>query len=421
VDAVTRRRLLLAGGVTAGAALAGGAALTVRKLLDAGREAPTPADASILVLVTLYGGNDGLNTVIPAGDAAYHQARPGLAYDEDDVLPLSDGLGLHPALKGLKALWQRDRLAVVRGVSYPRPDHGHTRSMGIWQSAVPAGPGATGWLGRWLDATGRDPLRAVAVGPVLPQLLTGQYVSGVTLPVTDLALPAALRTAVAGLARTDGADTGPQARAAAALTELIHAGTALGPSIHPPSPSPTPSTRAAPSGSPSPSRSPSAPAEPPNPLADQLRVVGDCVTGGAPTRAYSVALHGFDTHANQRAAHATLLGQLDAAVAGFLSRVGGTEPGRRVVVVIYSEFGRRVAVNANGGTDHGTAGPVLIAGEPVRGGFYADQPSLTRLNNGDLFASVDFRDVYATLLDRVLTTDPTLIIPDYRPRIFGFV
>jgi uncharacterized protein (DUF1501 family) len=132
-------------------------------------------------------------------------------------------------------------------------------------------------------------------------------------------------------------------------------------------------------------------------------------------------MHGFDTHAGQRDRHAALLGQLDAAVGGFLDRISGTEPGRRVVVVVYSEFGRRVPVNSTGGTDHGTAGPVLVAGAPVKGGMYADQPSLSRLNNGDLFASVDFRDVYATLLERVLATDPTLIIPDYQAHLLGFV
>jgi uncharacterized protein (DUF1501 family) len=409
VDRVTRRRLLLAGGVAAGAAVAGGAAVTVHDLLSAGRAAPLPADASILVLVTLYGGNDGLNTVIPAGDATYHRLRPGLAYGTGDVLPLSGGLGLHPELKGFGSLWRAGRLAIVRGVSYPRPDLSHRRSMAIWQTAMPAGPGATGWLGRWLDVSGRDPLRAVAVGPVLPELLTGQYVSGATLPVSYPVLPAALRIPVAGLARTDGADSAPQARGAAALGELQRAGAVLGPALASGSPSPSPSGSALP-GQPH-----------HNPLADQLAVVADCVTRGAATRAYSVGLAGFDTHADQKSAHARLLGQLDKAVSGFLDRIGDTEPGRRVVVVVHSEFGRRVAVNATGGTDHGTAAPVLVAGAPVKGGMYADQPSLARLNNGDLFASVDFRDVYATLLERVLATDPTLIIPDYQPRLLGFV
>jgi uncharacterized protein (DUF1501 family) len=419
VDTVTRRRLLLAGGVAAGAAVAGGAALTVRDLLSAGREAPLPADASILVVVTLYGGNDGLNTVIPAGDATYHRLRGSLAYGSGDVLPLSNGLGLHPSMKGFKSLWDAGRLAVVRGVSYPRPDFSHARSMAIWQSAMPAAPGATGWLGRWLDVTGRDPLRAVAVGPVLPQLLTGQYVSGATLPESYPGLPEALRTPVAGLARSDGADSFPQARAAAALGELQRAGTVLGPALA--SSSPPPSGSPSPRPTPNPSGSAAPPHKHHNALADQLSVVAECVEHGAATRAYSVGQYGFDTHADQKERHAELLGHLDSAVAGFLDRISDTEPGQRVVVVVCSEFGRRVPVNSTGGTDHGTAAPVLVAGAPVKGGLYADQPSLDRLNNGDLFASVDFRDVYATLLERVLATDPTLIIPDYKATLLGFV
>lgn len=421
MDRLTRRRLLLAGGVVGGAAVAGGVAVTVRDLLSAGRAAPLPADASTLVMVTLYGGNDGLNTVIPAGDDNYHRLRAGLAYGEDDVLSLSDGLGLHPSLNGLKSRWDAGRLAVVRGVSYPRPDFGHSRSMAIWQSAMPAASGGTGWLGRWLDVTGRDPLRAVAVGPVLPQLLAGQYVSGATLPRSYPGLPTVLRTPVAGLARSDAADSPPQDRAAAALGELQREGTVFGAALasNSPSPSASPDPSPDPSADPSGSAAPDQP--PPNPLAEQLAVVAECVTHGAATRAYSVGMGGFDTHADQKERHAALLDQLDDAVSGFLNKISGTEPGQRVVVVIYSEFGRRVPVNSTGGTDHGTAAPVLVLGAPVKGGMYADQPSLDRLNNGDLFASVDFRDVYATLLERVLATDPTLIIPDYKANLLGFV
>src|SRR5439155_11515583 len=134
----------------------------------------------------LYGGNDGLNTVVPAGDPAYRSARPDLAYAENEVLPVADGLGLNPAMKGLKALWDRKKLAIVRGVSYPKPDHSHFRSMAIWQTASPQSPTRTGWLGRWLDATGDDPIRALSVEPVLPPLLAGDHVAGATLPVSGL-------------------------------------------------------------------------------------------------------------------------------------------------------------------------------------------------------------------------------------------
>jgi len=175
---VTRRRFLAVSGVTAGAALAAGA--TTRPwtaLMHQAAVNPRPTGTGVLVLVTLYGGNDGLNTVVPYADPVYHAARPQLAYAEHEVLPLADGLGLNPSMTGLKALWDRGRLTVVRGVGYPDPDRSHFRSMAIWQTGSPGSPQPSGWLGRWLDATGTDPLRAVAVGPT-PPLLAGLTTAG---------------------------------------------------------------------------------------------------------------------------------------------------------------------------------------------------------------------------------------------------
>jgi uncharacterized protein (DUF1501 family) len=410
VDSVTRRRFLIASGVTAGAALAGGAtAVTVGQLLDAGRRDPLPSGARILVLVTLYGGNDGLNTVVPATDPVYRASRPDLAYGEHEVLPLRDGLGLNPAMKGFKALWDAGRLAIVRGVSYPRPDHSHFRSMAIWQTAAPASPAPTGWLGRWLDATGRDPLRAVAVGPVLPPLLAGERVAGAALPLTGIDLPAGYLDPVSQLCHADPGDVGLAARAAGSLGDLLRAETTFGPVLTgSAAPSPAPSSTGGGGGD-------------GGALAAQLDVVARCVTAGAPTRAYSVSLGGFDTHADEKDTQARLLGELDAAVTGFLHRVAAGPAGDRVVLAVYSEFGRRVAANANQGTDHGTAGPVFIAGHPVKGGFYGDEPPLSRLNDGDLFATTDFRDVYATLLHRTLDTDPARVLTAYRPSELPFL
>src|SRR5262249_38839597 len=139
-------------------------------------------------------------------------------------------------------------------------------------------------------------------------------------------------------------------------------------------------------------------------------LVRACVTANVPTRVYSVSLGGFDTHTNERNTQSALLGVVDKAVSGFLKGMKASAPGRKVVVAIYSEFGRRGAANAHEGTDHGTAGPMFIAGEPVAGGFYGEQPSLTKLQNGDLTPTVDFRDVYATLLHKVLSADPASVL-----------
>src|SRR3954451_1445516 len=153
MDTFTRRKFLITSGVVGAAGLAaGGAAYALRDILVTAGD--RPADAKTLVLVTLYGGNDGLNTVIPYADPAYHDARPELAYRPEEVLHLDGQLGLNPGMKGFAGLFGEKRLAIVRGVEYPKPDHSHFRSMDIWQTGSPSGPAHTGWLGRWLDATG---------------------------------------------------------------------------------------------------------------------------------------------------------------------------------------------------------------------------------------------------------------------------
>ncbi|MFD1047545.1 DUF1501 domain-containing protein, partial [Kibdelosporangium lantanae] len=152
-------------------------------------------------------------------------------------------------------------------------------------------------------------------------------------------------------------------------------------------------------------------------LGTQLDLVAGLVEMGVPTRAYSVSLGGFDTHANERGTQQRLLTELDGALAAFAERMGRTDRGRNVVVLVYSEFGRRVRANASDGTDHGTAGPAFVLGDKVNGGFHGTQPSLTDLDNGDLKETTDFRDVYATLLHDVLSTDPGPILNDHPGRM----
>ena len=171
---INRRKFLVASvGVGALGLLSGTVAVSWPDLRRAAQDRRLAVGSGILGIVTLYGGNDGINTLIPYADNAYHDARPELAYAPGEVLHLDDQLGLNPALKGLAQLWTDRKLAIVRGVSYPQPDHSHFRSMDIWQTASPAEPVSTGWVGRWLDATGEDPLRAVNVGAVLPPLAVG--------------------------------------------------------------------------------------------------------------------------------------------------------------------------------------------------------------------------------------------------------
>jgi uncharacterized protein (DUF1501 family) len=382
---LTRRRFLIASaGVGAAGLLSGTVAVSWPELMRAAHDRPLAAGSGILVIVTLYGGNDGINTVIPYADNAYHDARPELAHAPTDVLHLDTQLGLNPALKGMAQLWSDKRLAIVRGVSYPNPDHSHFRSMDIWQTASPAEPVTTGWIGRWLDATGDDPLRALNIGAVLPPLAVGEKTTAAALSPTGLAGNGdQFRDTIAALGADAPTDTPAMASVCAAYRATRTADATLGPLGSHAGQSPTKNT-----------------------LAAQLGAVASCVKAGVPTRVYMVDLGGFDTHAGEQATQQRLLQTLDEALTPFVRDMATDEHGKNLVVLAYSEFGRRVAANASAGTDHGTAGPVFIAGAPVKGGFYGEEPSLTDLDHGDLKATTDFRDVYYELLASALDADP---------------
>ncbi|MDP7704188.1 DUF1501 domain-containing protein [Mycobacterium sp. TY815] len=378
---MNRRKFLIAGaGVGALGLLSGTVAVGWDDLLHAAQERPLADDAGVLVIVTLYGGNDGINTLIPYADNAYHDARPELAYAAEDVLHLDDRLGLNPAMRGLAELWTKRELAIVRGVGYPKPDHSHFRSMDIWQTASPSEPVATGWIGRWLDATGDDPLRAVSVGSVLPLLSVGEKQTAAALSTTGTGhRDNAFRPTIQTLSADDPGDTPAMSavrrsyRAALSTDAAFENLTA---------------------------------AQSDNALAGRLGMVAAAITARVPARVYMVHLGGFDTHADERGTQQRLLQTFDEALTPFLQQMAGDRCGRNVVVLAYSEFGRRVAANASQGTDHGTAGPVFVAGVPVKGGFYGEEPSLTDLDHGDLKYRTDFRDIYHELLVRTLGTDP---------------
>ncbi|MFB8049754.1 DUF1501 domain-containing protein [Streptomyces rubiginosohelvolus] len=405
MDTWTRRKFLTTSGVAGGVALAAGAtAWGVDELLASGSGEPD-ADASVLVLVTLYGGNDGLNTLVPATDPRYQDLRGDLAYAEEEVLPLGEGLGLNPGLGGMKKLWDERRLAVVRGVSYPRPDHSHFRSMAIWQTASPSGPVPSGWLGRWLDHAGDgDPLKGVSVGATLPPLMAGETTAGAAVRLGGRKLPDAWLRRCTALSDVERDAHPLLRRAGASLSDLVKVSSSLGAGGEEPQTQDPREPRDEEDGN------EGASAGGQGGLGAQLDVVARAIEAGVSTRAYSVSLGGFDTHANEKATQSRLLGGLDKDLTRFLERVRRTKAGRKVVVAVYSEFGRRPRANAGQGTDHGTSGPVFVLGEPVKGGFYGDQPSLTDLTDDDLRTTVDFRDVYATLLRGVLDTEPDRVL-----------
>jgi uncharacterized protein (DUF1501 family) len=396
---LSRRKFLIASaGLGAAGLLSGACAVSWPDLMKEAKERPLAEGSGVLVIVTLYGGNDGINTVIPYADNAYHDARPELAYAPGDVLTLDDELGLNPALKGLAQQWNNRKLAIVRGASYPQPDHSHFRSMDIWQTASPAEPVSTGWIGRWLDATGSDPLRAVNIGSVLPPLAVGEKCTAAALSPSGKPESAGKFAAtVDALGAYDPNDTPAMAAVCDAYRATRTTDATFG--------------QIKPSGEKGGKH---------NSLAGQLSMVAEAVKAAVPTRVYAVQLGGFDTHADERGTQQRQLQTFDEAVTPFLQQMAGDRYGKNVVLLVYSEFGRRVKANASQGTDHGTAGPVFVAGAPVKGGFYGDEPSLTDLDNGDLKPTTDFRDVYYELLSQTLQTDPTPSVGTGR-RSLGFL
>jgi uncharacterized protein (DUF1501 family) len=407
---LNRRQFLIASAVTGAAALAAGATtVTWRELMQRAHSDPLAVGTRVLVVLTMYGGNDGLNTVIPYTDPAYHDARNELAYTADDVHPLADGLGLNPSMGGMAGLYNAGQLAIVRGVGYPNPDFSHFRSMDIWQTASPQEPIATGWIGRWLDATGDDPLRAVNIGAVLPPLAAGAKGAAAALPLgRTTTVPAAFATAITALGRTDPSDSPTQGLVCQGYNAERQVEHTFGALLNAPSnPDPDSQSAAGTGGG-------------QGGLKQQLDLVARCVKAGVPTTVYSVSQGGFDTHADEKGTQAAQLGLVDAALTGFLKEMANDVHGRDVVVLVYSEFGRRVHANAAQGTDHGTAGPVFLAGVPVKGGMYGEEPSLTNTDQDDLKATVDFRTIYAELISKVLHADPSRILTCTQPEI-GFL
>ena len=400
---VTRRQFLKYSGVSAAAS----SFLSLDDVANAAITRPLPMGTPILVVVTLYGGNDGLNTVIPYLDSAYYSARPGLNYKPETLLPLSDGLALNASMTGIKKLWDEKKVAIVRGVGYPKPDRSHFSSMSIWQTGSPQERINTGWLGRWLDSQPVDPLSAISLGSVLPPLLAGKKQSGSALPLGGLILPnGALAKAYSRLSVPSQSDSPLLAAAATSMRNLFSVSGNITSVLVKPAPlaDDLPTVSGGNAGGDS-------------NLTQQLNIVSKLISAGSPTKVWSVSLGGFDTHANEANAQALLLGTVSESISKFLTQLKPSGRDKDVTVMIYSEFGRRVKANGSDGTDHGTAGPMFLVGERVQGGFYGDQPSLSKLVDGDLAITTDFRDVYSSILENVLLSPAEKYLAGWSGRV----
>ena len=404
----TRRQFLKFSGAATAASAA--SVLSINDIAEAAITRPLPLGTPILVVVTLYGGNDGLNTVIPYKDSAYYAARPTLNYKPETLLPLSNDMALNASMTGIKSLWDQQKVAVVRGVGYPKPDRSHFSSMAIWQTGSPQSHLSTGWLGRWLDNQSVDPMLAISLGSVLPPLLAGATQSGSALPIGGLAVPiGAIGKACLRLSTQSQQDSKLIAAAATSMRNLFNLSSTVTPVL----------SQAAPVADDLPTVMGGNAGGDSN-LTQQLNVVAKLIAAGAPTKVWSVSLGGFDTHANEANAQAALLGTVSTSISKFLSQMKASGRSKDITVMVYSEFGRRVKANGSDGTDHGTSGPMFLIGDRVQGGMYGDQPSLTKLVDGDLAVTTDFRDVYASVIEGVLQTPAEKVLGSWSGRVKTF-
>ena len=351
----------------------------------------------ILVVIQLDGGNDGLNTVVPFADENYARARRELRFLEKDVLKLNDSIGLHRGMKDAAELFHEGQLAIIQGVGYPNPNRSHFESMAIWHSASLNSHQHDnhGWLGRAADAILR-PDKSVAdsvyIGhDEIPSALRGRRAKSVSLEKeSDLRL----------LTPLAGSKTDVETDDLAAFVTRIQ----------------NQSFKAARQFDQSEQQRESA-TYPTTGLGRNLQLISRLIKMDGGTRVFYVSQGSYDTHSAQAEQHRQLLTELSGGIRAFLKDLKSSELSDRVVVLAFSEFGRRVQENNSLGTDHGAAGPVFVAGESVHGGLIGDHPSLSDLDAGDLKMSVDFRSVYATLLNNWLRVDATPVLGGEFPTI----
>ncbi|HEX4589425.1 MAG TPA: DUF1501 domain-containing protein [Gemmataceae bacterium] len=376
------------------------------------RAAEQDKDGTVLVVLEMGGGNDGLNTVIPYADDLYHRARPTLRITKKNVLKVDDHVGLHSSLSGLQPMLNDGRLAVVQGVGYPNPDRSHFESMDIWQSADLSRATQSGWLGRAVpslhDKKGSIP--ALQIGPnQLPLALQGAPGGVVSLNQQvpyqldlggDNSRHTPRRKLIEDLTKVK--DAGPdddllnfvrrrQVQTYATLDKLREVLESTNKNNAQPAP-------VVPGG------------EAPSNLNNNLNLVARLIKQGFGTRVFYVAIDGFDTHANQADRHSTLLQELGTAVGNFFQTLKEGDHDKKVVLMTFSEFGRRVKENGSRGTDHGAGSCLFVAGPAVQGGPVGPHPKLDDLDSGDVKHSIDFRRVYATLLDEWLGVDSRAVL-----------
>ena len=355
-----------------------------------------PTSDTVLVVCQFSGGNDGLNTVIPYADKQYYQLRPTLGIPDSQTLKLNDSMGLHPALTGLQTLYKEGKVAIVQNVGYPHPNRSHFESMRIWQSASPENTLRYGWVGRHLDqqsTTGPlNPVVALGLSREQPLALQGHVASvpcfaslqDMQSLVGDADTQAMLRQIQTLEHNASPAEEVVRRASNAALDAM----SILSKQVQTYKPQQTYDR---------------------DQFGQGFKQIAQLIATSPATRIVYFSAGGFDTHANQLRSHENLFKQFGSALLAFQREMEAVGKADKVVVVTFSEFGRRAAENGSG-TDHGKGAPMFVIGKSVKGGFYGSNPDLQNLDGGDIAYKIDFRQVYATALDTWMGGDSEIVL-----------
>jgi uncharacterized protein (DUF1501 family) len=370
--------------------LAAAGTLMVPQFLQAMYRQQLPIESSghkVLIVIQLSGGNDGLNTVIPISNDIYYQKRPVIAIEKNKAAPLTDDAALHPALTSFRALYDQGELAILNDVGYPNPDRSHFRSMDIWHTASASNEiWNTGWLGRYLDAQCANcaqPTQILELDDVLSLALKGDIQKGIAFKDPALLFKSSNAPFFKQLMNDHHSHEEPLADYLyKTLADTVQSADSI--------------FKASKLGT-------TANKYPDTGLGKSLRTIASLMAGGMNTSVYYLSLGSFDTHVNQAAQQQRLLAELNGAVEAFVKDMKQQNRFKDVLMMSFSEFGRRVGQNASAGTDHGTANNMFFVGGSLKQqGLLNSMPTLLDLDNGDLKYRVDFRNVLATVLQNWL-------------------
>jgi uncharacterized protein (DUF1501 family) len=395
---------------------------------DSATQIVTGKDSTILVVLQMAGGNDGINTVVPYSSDFYHKARPRIGLSGDKIIKLNDDIAFNSALSGFKNLYDSGNLAVVQGVGYPNPNRSHFRSTEIWQTASASDRVEKyGWLGRYFDnaCPGADPTVGVTIGSQLPEAFFAKQPNGICLNnpqnyrfqangnATEESYRKLNELEMSNPAADGGPSMNPGDNSGGSIGSLA-AGMPMqgGSAIDFISRTALDAQMSSDKVRAIAAKVQNQATYPGSQLGNSLKLVAKLIGGGLPTRVYYVSQGGYDTHTNQINSQTRLLQDLGDSTKSFVEDLRAQGNMQRVLVMTFSEFGRRVSENANGGTDHGAAAPMFIVGDKVKAGLLGKYPSLAPqdLYQGDIKYNVDFRNVYASVLENWLKTKSAPIL-----------